>query len=162
MKKMLFALVMSLFMLPAFGQNNDNANEKMHHGNKEMHENRGHHDGQGHKGLHHGQGKRHHRGGRMHFASPEKVDLIYNYVNDQMSSNDKKKAVKLCMQLTPMKAEDISRMIDLFSFDDDKMEILEFCYPLCPNKEKYVIAIDKLSFSSNKDKMYKMMATHQK
>ncbi|MCQ2251315.1 MAG: DUF4476 domain-containing protein [Bacteroidales bacterium] len=142
MKKIIFALAMSLFMLPAFAQHHD-----IHHDN--------HHDT--HRHDHHDD---HHHGPAIRIASPEEVDMIYHYIKSISFDKDKMEGIKICMQLTPMTAEDIARLVGLISFDDTRLETLKFCYPLCPNKDRYMVAVDRLSFSSNKDKMVKFMAHH--
>ncbi len=142
MKKIIFALAMSLFMIPAMAQHHDNHHD-IHH---DDHHN--HHD------------DRHHPAPVIRVASPEEVAIIRQLVNDLSSSWEQAKAVKTCMQLVPMRAEDLASVIHKISFDDSKMDVLEFCYPLCPNREKYTIAIEELSFRSNKEKMYKFIARH--
>lgn len=146
MKKIIFALAMSLFMIPAMAQHHDNHHDNHHDVHHDDHHN--HHD------------DRHHPAPVIRIASPEEVAIIRQLVHDLSSSWDQAKAVKTCMQLAPMRAEDLASIIHMISFDDSKMDVLEFCYPLCPNKEKYTIAIEELSFRSNKEKMYKFIARH--
>ncbi len=142
MKKIIFALSMSLFMIPAMAQHHNDRHDNHHN---DRHE---HHD------------DRHHPAPVIRIASPEEVALVRQLVHDLNSSWDQAKAVKTCMQLAPMRAEDLASVIHKISFDDAKMDVLEFCYPLCPNKERYSVAIEELSFHSNKDKMYKFISRH--
>jgi len=151
MKKIIFALAMSLFLMPAFAQRN---NDRNNHRDNDRHERRDdrHHD------IHNDD---HHRPpAPVRIATAEEVDMIYNYIRGISFDKDKLSGIKICMQLSPMRAEDIARVVRLISFDDTKMDALKFCYDLCPDKEHYSVAINVLTFDMHKDKMYKYIANH--
>lgn len=145
MKKIVFSFVLSLFMLPVFAQHHD-------HNHNDRNDHRSHHDEHD---------DRHRPVPVIRIASPEEVDMIVNYIRSLSFDKEKVEGIKLFMQIIPMKAEDIARMVGILSFDDDKMKVLKFCYPLCPNQDRYHVAIEKLSSTFDRDEMYKYIATHR-
>lgn len=150
MKKILFALAFSLFMIPAFAQHHDNHHDNHH----DIHRN-DHHD---HRDPH---DDRRQPAPVIRIASPEEVDMISNYIRTLSFDKQKADGIKLFMQIIPMKAEDIARLVGTLSFDDDKKKVLKFCYPLCPDQDRYHIAIERLSSTFDRDEMYKFIATHR-
>lgn len=151
MKKIILTFILSLVMLPAFAQHYDNNHHNNHH-----HDVPSRHDGD-----HHHHGDHVVPAPMIRIASPEEVAIISNYIDGLMSSSSRLEAIKLCMQLAPMAAEDLAMIVNKITFDNDKLEALQFCYPLCPNKENYVVAIEQLTFQSNKEKLYKFIATYK-
>ncbi len=135
---------MSLFMLPAMAQHNNRHNNR--------------HDNH-HEVIHHDD---HHHPTPVviRIATPDEVGLIKQLVDNLSTSDEKANAIVTCMKLAPMRAEDLASVIHKIPFDDDKYKVLESCYPFCPNKDRYSVAIEQLSFHSNKDKMYRFIATH--
>lgn len=87
-------------------------------------------------------------------ATPEQMDRIVDYIQGISFDSDKLKAAKLIVSICPIRSHDLVRIIDLFSFDDKRMEVLVAAYPYCPDPEHFGCAVERLTFSSNKEALY--------
>lgn len=93
-------------------------------------------------------------------ASPEQVKEILHYIKSLSFDNDKLSAALLCVKLCPIAAEDMARIVKLFSFEDARVEFLKKAYPYCPDKHHYREAIKNLSFLSSRDDVYNYIEKH--
>lgn len=88
-------------------------------------------------------------------ATPEQLDMIIDYISGISFDSDKLKAAQLIVRICPIRSCDLGRIIELFSFDDKRMEVLVAAYPYCPDPEHFGCAVDRLTFSSNRDEVYR-------
>ena len=54
------------------------------------------------------------------------------------------------------------RLTKLYTFDDDRMEIMKMMYPRIVDKEAFFTVVSTLTFSSNKDEMYKFVRNYSR
>lgn len=87
-------------------------------------------------------------------ATPEQMDRIVEYIKGISFDSDKLKAAKLIVSVCPIRSCDLVRIIEIFGFDDNRMEVLIAAYPYCPDPEHFHRAVEKLSFMSNREKVY--------
>jgi len=94
---------------------------------------------------------------KHYFVSPEQVDAIVAYLKSLSFDSDRLKAAKVFVQVTPLRADDLINIMDLFSFDDKKVELLKVAWDYTLDEEHFEIAVRHLTFRSNQDKVYKYM-----
>jgi len=84
-------------------------------------------------------------------ATPEQMTRIIDYLSGVSFDSDRLKAAQLIVSICPILSHDLVRIINLFSFDDKRMEVLIAAFPYCPDPENFWFAIEQLTFSSNKE-----------
>lgn len=52
------------------------------------------------------------------------------------------------------------QLVNIYSFDDDRMEIMKMMYPRIVDKEAFFTVVDALTFSSDKDEMNKFIRNY--
>lgn len=92
---------------------------------------------------------------RTQVAEPYQVDLIIEYIQGISFDRDKLKAAILCVQICPVQASDIARIASLISFDSSRKDFLKKAYPYCPDPQHYQLAVESLTFSSNREEVYR-------
>lgn len=86
-------------------------------------------------------------------ASPEEVEMMVRRVKDEGFDDRRVETAKLMVTMKMVPAEGIARMASAMSFDDNRLEFLKFAYEYCADRENYFVAMDALTFSSNRDKL---------
>jgi len=142
MKKLFLTITMSMLVLSAFAQRQAPPRATDHHGRQQ-------------EVQHHEEPRRHEH--YIQPATPEQVAMILQYVNEVSFSSDKTKAAILCVSICAIPSADLIDIISLFSFDDDKVKVLKAAYAMCPDKQHFYKAVEHLTFSSNKDEMYRWL-----
>ncbi len=104
MKKIIFALAMSLFMIPAMAQHHDNHHDNHHDIHHDDHHN--HHD------------DRHHPAPVIRVASPEEVAIIRQLVHDLTSSWDQAKAVKTWLEARDLLQNKHEHSLEIYTSGD--------------------------------------------
>jgi len=95
----------------------------------------------------------HHRHRRVPCATSEQMGLVMSTLKKQSFDDQKLEISKLCVSLGTFCVSDLSRMAEVFSFDDNRLEFLKFAYDYCSDPENYPMLKDSFSFSSNYDKL---------
>lgn len=72
-------------------------------------------------------------------------------VEKQSFSETKMKTAKQLAKANCLSVNQIKQIMELFSFDDDKLEFAKFAYPYCIDKNNYFMLAEVFSFSSNAD-----------
>ena len=118
-----------------------------------------HHDYRGH-------GERPERGGRhiIECATPEQLRMTLNVLENQSFDDKKLEIANLCVVLGHFCTEDLARIAQKFSFDDNRKKFLIFAYPYCQDPQNYYYLRDVFDFDSNFDDMMKtvMPGFHRK
>ena len=78
---------------------------------------------------------------------------FYQRMKDEAFSDGKNKIIRTAIASTAFTTDQCARLMDLYSFDDDKVEFLKLVYPNVVDKEAFFRAIDKLTFLSSRDKI---------
>jgi hypothetical protein len=75
-------------------------------------------------------------------------------VIDNQSFDDKKLEIaELCVTLGRFCTDDLARMAEKFSFDDNRKKFLIYAYNYCEDPQNYYSLKDVFSFQSNFDDM---------
>lgn len=93
----------------------------------------------------------------MRVADREQVQLIIDYIKGVTFDKEKLRAAILCVKLVPVLSEDLARIVPLFTFDDAKKEFLKEAFRYCPDPEHYHVAVDKLTFNSSREEVYRVI-----
>lgn len=136
MKKTFLTILLSTLMLTAFAQ---------------------HHDRDHGHGHYHGPQAPRPTEQYIQPATPYQMSVIMQYIKDINFSADKTKAAVLCVTLCAVPTNDLIEIINLFSFDDSKVEVLKAAYFLCPDKQHFYKAIEQLTFTSSKEEVYRFL-----
>ena len=73
----------------------------------------------------------------------------------QQSFDDKKLEIaKLAVTLGHFCTDDLARVAELFSFDDNRLTFLLYAYDYCEDPQRYPALRDVFSFRSNYDKLH--------
>lgn len=97
--------------------------------------------------------KRGYYGPEFKAASPEQVNAIVRYIKTISFDKEKLEAAKLCAMLCPIRVVDLSRIAELFSFDDSRVDFLIYAYRYCPDPQYYPMLKDCFSFTTSYDKL---------
>lgn len=74
-------------------------------------------------------------------------------VNKQSFSDSKMKTAKQFTKANCLTVNQIKEIMNLFSFDDDKLEYAKYAYDFCVDKNKYFMLAEEFSFSSSSDQL---------
>lgn len=74
-------------------------------------------------------------------------------VNKQSFSDSKMKSAKQFTKANCLSVNQIKEIMNLFSFDDDKLEYAKYAYDFCVDKNKYFMLAEEFSFSSSSDSL---------
>lgn len=85
--------------------------------------------------------------------SSQLFDAFFNKMKKEPFSSDRFKMLEAALANTDFTCGQCLRLVKLYSFDDDKMEIMKLMYPRIVDKEAFFTVVDVLTFSSNKDEM---------
>ena len=78
----------------------------------------------------------------------------YNRVmNDQPFKDDRMKLLNAALAGSDFTSAQCLQLTKLYTFDDDRMEIMKIMYPRIVDKEAFFTVINTLTFSSSKEKM---------
>ncbi len=83
----------------------------------------------------------------------EVFEDFYQRMKDEPFSDGKNKLLTTALVGAAFTSAQCSRLIDLYTFDDDKVEFLKQIYPNVVDKEAFFRVIDKLTFLSSRDKI---------
>ena len=77
---------------------------------------------------------------------------IMNTVESKSFSDDKKEMAKNQISKNCLSIDQFKKMINVFSMDSDKLEMLKYMYKYSENPEKMYQLREQLSFSNTKEK----------
>lgn len=105
-------------------------------------------------GHHHGHDHQvppHHE--RMECATPEQMSMTARVISNQSFDDNKMEIAKLAVTLAHFCTNDLAQIASLFTFDDKRLEFLQYAYPYCTDPQNYPLLRDSFSFQSNYDKL---------
>lgn len=71
--------------------------------------------------------------------------------------SDKMELIKTAVATADFTSAQCRRVVDLYSFDDEKLKVMKLMFPRIADKENFVVVIDALTFTLNKDEMNKFI-----
>lgn len=74
-------------------------------------------------------------------------------VKKEPFSDNRLKMIEAALVSSDFTSGQCAQLAKLYSFDDDRMKVMKMMYPRIVDKEAFFVAVDVLTFSSNKDKM---------
>ena len=104
--------------------------------------------GRGPEGRH--DGRRHER---VECATPDQMKMVIKAMKKESFDDGRLELGKLCVVLGHFCTNDLYRMAEMFSFDDNRLAFLEYAYRYCEDPENYYSLKDVFSFQSNFDKL---------
>ena len=104
--------------------------------------------GRGHDGDR--DSKRHER---VECATPDQMKMVIKAMKKESFDDGRLELGKLCVVLGHFCTNDLYRMAEMFSFDDNRLEFLKYAYRYCEDPENYYTLKDVFSFQSNFDKL---------
>lgn len=86
----------------------------------------------------------------IYTASEEQVEAILTYLKSLNFESDRAKAAQLCVTICPVAADDIARMVQCFSFEEEKKKFAIYAFDYCPDPENYAVIINQFTFDRTK------------
>ena len=115
------------------------------------------HDGRGS-----GRSGHEHRGGqerhRIECATHEQLRMSLQAIEDQAFDDKKLQIAKLCVTLGTFCTNDLERMAQKFSFDENRKKFLTYAYRYVTDPQNYYALRDVFQFRSNFDEMMDSLA----
>ena len=109
-----------------------------------------------HQEMGHGHGPKHsNHGHEQHFvcATPDQLSMTLQVVGNQSFDDKKLEIAKLAVTLGHFCTDDLARVAQLFSFDDNRLTFLLYAHTYCEDPQNYPFLRDAFSFQSNYDKL---------
>ena len=89
--------------------------------------------------------------------------MALSVIQKQSFDDNKLEIAKLCVTLGHFCVDDLARMAELFSFDDNRLKFLRYAYDYCEDPQNYPMLRDSFTFSSNYDDLMKAIyPTHRR
>lgn len=85
--------------------------------------------------------------------SENAFQILYNNVEDESFADDKLSVVKVATKRNGFKVSQLTRLIDLFSFSDDKVKCVRTVYPKVVDKKNAHQILNHFTFSGDKEKV---------
>ena len=106
-------------------------------------------------GRGHGHGPGHNHGSERHIvcASHDQLSMTLQVVGNQSFDDKKLEIAKLAVTLGHFCTDDLARVAQLFSFDDNRLTFLLYAHTYCEDPQNYPLLRDVFAFQSNYDKL---------
>lgn len=106
-------------------------------------------------GRGHGHGPDHNHGSERHIvcASHDQLSMTLQVVGNQSFDDKKLEIAKLAVTLGHFCTDDLARVAQLFSFDDNRLTFLLYAHTYCEDPQNYPLLRDVFAFQSNYDKL---------
>lgn len=91
-------------------------------------------------------------------ATPEQMSIVMRVLQNQSFDDKKLEICELAVVLGAFCVDDLARMAEVFTFDDNRLKFLQTAYPYCSDPENYYYLRRCFTFESNFDKL--MEACH--
>ncbi len=89
--------------------------------------------------------------------SQEEFERFYQKYKALSFDNERINLLEAVIPLSGLYTDQCLRLVQACTFDSEKIKIMEKLYPYVIDKENFYQVIEELTFSSDKEKMYKMM-----
>ena len=115
-----------------------------------------HHHEPGHG---HGPGHQHGPAPTRHIvcATPEQLSMTLQVVGSQSFDDKKLEIAKLAVTLGHFCTDDLARVAQLFSFDDNRLAFLIYAHAYCEDPQNYPALRDVFKFQSNYDELLRTL-----
>lgn len=113
-----------------------------------------HHHEPGHS---HGPGHDHAPARHIVCATPEQLSMTLQVVGKQSFDDKKMEIAKLAVTLGHFCTDDLARVAQLFSFDDNRLAFLIYAHAFCEDPQNYPALRDVFSFQSNYDELIRTL-----
>lgn len=91
------------------------------------------------------------------FTTPEQFAQIKTAIKDQKFKDDQMKMAKMNIAKKCLSMEQLKSIVAMFSFDDDRLELIKYLYNYAPYPGEMGIFRDELTFLSNKQEFDKFI-----
>lgn len=85
--------------------------------------------------------------------SPNAFSRFIDLMKKQTFDSDRKEVLEHALQTSRFTTDQCIRLLELYSFDSEKKELLKLMYPKIVDKPNFYYAIDKLTFSLDKNEI---------
>lgn len=87
---------------------------------------------------------------------------FFDQVKNEPFHSDRIKTIETALVTTYFTSAQCLRLVNLYSFDDEKVKLMKLMYPRIADKQAFFTVVDTLTFSSNKDEMNNFMKSYGK
>ena len=87
------------------------------------------------------------------FTSNTDINAIIKAVKNEGFADGKKMVAKQALQNKCISTDQVIKLMDAFSFEDDKLEVAKFCYDRCSDRDNYYKVNSAFSFEDSKEKL---------
>jgi hypothetical protein len=85
--------------------------------------------------------------------------LLHN-INRESSENNMMKSATLIINTNYLTSEQVKEMLQLFTFENNKLSLAELAYDKTVDKRNYFVVNDVFSYSSSKDELARFIRNH--
>ena len=96
------------------------------------------------------------------YCSEQEVDLMVDMLHKESFDSTRDKLAMNFVQQHPMKANQILRLCQEFTFNSGKVDFLKKAYPYCVDPENYAIVTTALTFSSDKEQILNLINNNRR
>ena len=114
-----------------------------------------HHEPERGRGYNAGHGHRPAR--QMICATPEQLAMTIQVVENQSFDDKKLEIAKLAVTLGHFCTDDLARVAQLFSFDENRLSFLLYAHTYCEDPQNYPALRDVFQFQSNYDTLIRTL-----
>ena len=90
-------------------------------------------------------------------ATPEQLSLTLQVVGNQSFDDKKMEIAKLAVTLGHFCTDDLARVAQLFSFDENRLAFLLYAHAYCEDPQNYPSLRDVFAFQSNYDELMRTL-----
>ena len=112
-----------------------------------------HHEPKHHHGPEHDHGPARH----IVCATPEQLSMTLQVVGSQSFDDKKLEIAQLAVTLGHFCTDDLARVAQLFSFDENRLAFLKYAHAYCEDPQNYPALRDVFSFQSNYDELIRTL-----
>lgn len=102
------------------------------------------------------------RGERLSVMRSELFNSLVQRVKDEPFTSGRMDLIKTALLNSNFTTEQCGRLINIFSFDSEKMSIMKLMYPRIIDKEGFFVLLDSLSFPSSKNEIKRFIEGAQR
>ena len=84
-------------------------------------------------------------------ATHEQIHMTLHVLEEQSFDDKKLEIAQLCVTLGHFCVDDLARMAETFSFDENRLKFLIYAYDYCQDPQNYYSLRDSFSFRANFD-----------
>ncbi len=86
-------------------------------------------------------------------ATPRQMHMVMQTIKGQSFDDKKLEIAQLCVTIGQFCTDDLALMAKEFSFDEKRLEFLQYAYSYCTDRERYPVLQDCFTFRTNYDKL---------